>query len=207
MAEQAANQAASGAAATPPAASGGNNGALTPETVQSLISSAVKPLEANVKILADTLAAEAARTAANAGGNATGNAAKPLTLDDLNTLLAQRDQRAQSSAQREAFIREKMKNVPEAYARQLGDDQAKWPAEEQAIRARFRADLAALGIKAADVGGGDAGGATSGDAARAGEAERISTRKQQLIASGMSEGLAAYAASLKMPQRASNGPA
>lgn len=61
-------------------------------------------------------------------------------------------------AARQAYVSEKMKDVPAAYLSQLGDDPAKFTENEQAIRTQLKADLAKLGVKAPDVGGTAPGG-------------------------------------------------
>lgn len=175
------------------------------------ITDALKPLADQQKILADTIAHdvkvkadEAAAKAEAAKKDGPGKAAdaKPLTLEDVarhtqeaitKALAAQKEQ-AQSSAARESYMAEKLKGLPPVYQKLLGNDPAKWAAEEQTIRDQFKADAAAAGLTVKDVAGGNPGGAASGGAA-APSNEAIT----RLKATGLSDGEAAFAASLKMP--------
>jgi hypothetical protein len=62
------------------------------------------------------------------------------------------------------FVGEKMKDLPQVYQGLLGNDPAKWAAEEQDIRTRFKADLKTAGVTAADVGGDASQGASAAGA-------------------------------------------
>jgi hypothetical protein len=168
------------------------------QEVKDLITGAIKsPLEQlaglattvgelgkNVKIVADTLAAQpagAAEKGEKGKGGKEGEAAKSLTLDDITKLLDARDTQRAGTEARQKFIGEKLKGVPAAYHGLLGNDPAKWPAEEQAIRAQLQTDLAGLGVKAGNVGGGAGGGAGAGGGGAGGneigDPEKLSTKE------------------------------
>jgi hypothetical protein len=102
--------------------------------------------------------AEPAKPAPAAGGGD-----KPLTQADVERLvnerLAAQQQSSQQAAARSAFVAGKLKDLPAVYQNQLGNDPAKWEAEEQQIRSAFQADFKAAGGKVPDVGGTSAGGA------------------------------------------------
>ncbi len=87
-----------------------------------------------------------------------------------------------------------MKGVPAAYHGKLGTDPAKWPAEEQAIRDGFKADLAAIGAKVPDVSGGTAAG-TAGSA----EVTAAAASKSSLYRN-LTPGQAKFAESLVLPK-------
>ncbi len=195
-------------AAQPPAA-------LDMTAVQKAIADAMKPvtdslaaLTSNQKVIADTMAADAkakaeparqtdAAKAKPADGKEPASPA-PLTAEQVSKLvndgvaavLKQRDEAAQSSAQRDAFVGEKLKGLPAVYQAKLGSDPAKWAAEEQSIRDQFKADLTAAGAKLPDVGGGDPGGKSAGDAAAA------AAKPNNM---GLTDGQAAFARGLKLP--------
>lgn len=150
-------------------------GAIKPVTEQmGSLAEAVKPVGAlvtqvadlgkNVKTVADTLQALPPAAAAGGAGDGkkkTGEADAPkyLTAEDMVKVLDQRDAARASSAARESFIAEKMKDLPAAYRTQLGADSTKWAAEEQSIRTAFQADFKAAGGKVEDLSGQNKGGA------------------------------------------------
>lgn len=194
-----------------------NGASLTLESVQKLIKDTVAtelaPVLENQRVIADTMAADAkakkeAEAAAAAAATADkgkegGKEAKPLTAEDVARLtseaiaktLTERDAAAKSTAARDAFIADKLKNVPAAYHAKLGSDPAKWAAEEQVIRDGLKADLTAMGLQPKDVKGGDAGGVTtSGDSAKTTEQQTA-----QYKAQGLSDGAAEFATQIKLP--------
>ena len=181
---------------------------LVADTVAASVTAAMKPLIDNQKIIADTMAndaqskTDAAKAAADkAKASDPAEAAKPLTAADVAKLVAEtmtntlkaRDEAAQSTAARNAFVADKLKGVPAAYQAQLGHDPAQWAAEEQAIRTGLKADLTAMGATVKDLGG-EAGGVTASGTALA--PKEVLARLQ---ASGLTEGEATFAASLKLP--------
>jgi hypothetical protein len=132
----------------------------------------------NQTVLADTLkalppAAPAADKGATDGKDKAADAGKSLTLEDVAKLLDERDskrqQTAQQSAAREAFIKDKLAKLPAVYQGQLGNDAAKWNDEATKIQQQYEADFKAGGGKADDVGGanreGGSAGVTTGKAA------------------------------------------
>jgi hypothetical protein len=188
---------------------------LTAEAVAGLITAALKPvteamtaMQANQKVIADTMAADAAAKtkveadAAKAAAAATPTPTPatatlaPLTAEAvsklLNDTLATRDQQAQSTAARNAFLAEKMKDVPAAYRGALGNDPAKWTAEEQKIRETLKADLSAMGAKVPDISGGNATG-SSGNAAPA-------QRAPNSLTGALTKGQAAFAETIVLPK-------
>jgi hypothetical protein len=147
--------------------------------VGAAVADAVKPLNEKIAKLEAPAAAVAAP-----GGKAT-DQAKALTAEDIDKLvekrLAAQQQSAQAQAQRDAFLAEKLKDLPAAYRSKLGGDPAKWKDEEQAIRAEFQKDFAAAGGKPADVGADKPGGAKPAEAV---DYSKLSPT--QLIAQGCS---------------------
>jgi hypothetical protein len=187
------------------------------DAVKSLIADAIKPisegitplanevkdLAANQKVIADTMAADAAKAADVAKPKTTdpaGAAAAPVTADAVAKMVSdaiataekQRQQAQQASADREAYVQAKLKDLPAIYQAKLGNDPAKWPAEEQTIRASAQADFKAMGGSVKDVPGSAGAGATPSGAA---SAEKIT----QFKASGLSDGEAQFAASQVIP--------
>lgn len=142
------------------------------------IGEANKPLVEQLGKLQPPAAAAGNAAANTAGGNtaggntagagATGGKPAPVTAEDVAKIVAEQlkgfQQTSQQTAQREAYLGSKLKDLPAAYRNQLGPDPAKWAAEEQAIRDQFKADLAAAGVKPADVGGDQPGGQKPGQA-------------------------------------------
>lgn len=197
--------------ANPAAASAGN---VTMDQVNQAITAAIRPvteavsplaqtlkdLAANQKVMADTMAADKAKAETGAADKA-----KPLTKEDVTLLVGEAIQGAftqqaaaqQSSAQREAFIQQKLAGVPPVYANQLGTDPAKWAEQEAQIREQFKADAAKLGLKVSDVSGGNPGGASTASAT---DDQKIT----QLKAAGLSDGEANFAATLQMPGKATS---
>lgn len=133
------------APATPPAA---NGGATITELVKTAVDQAMKPILETVAGLQH--GQEELRKAA----------AHAITAADIDTAVhaavtAQKTAQAAAEA-RKRFLAEKLKDVPAVYHGKLGDDPDKWAAEEQAIRAELKADLAAMGVTAPDLDGGAA---------------------------------------------------
>ena len=92
---------------------------------------------------------------------------EPLTLDAIGKLIDTRlnatQQQQAVKGQRDAFIADKLKDLPAVYAKQLGDDPTKWAAEEQNIRNGFKADYEAKGFKLPAVGSPSADGGITAD--------------------------------------------
>lgn len=133
------------------------------------IGEANKPLVEQLGKLQPPAAAAGNAAGGNAAGaGATGGKPTPVTAEDVAKIVAEQlkgfQQTSQQTAQREAYLGSKLKDLPAAYRNQLGPDPAKWAAEEQAIRDQFKADLAAAGVKPADVGGDQPGGQKPGQA-------------------------------------------
>jgi hypothetical protein len=191
MSEQAAGTSATQAAAFDPA---GFSKSVA-DQIKAGIAEAIQPIVENQKIIADTFIAD---RAAKADAEKRTDA-KPLMAEEMKKFvgeqLAARDTVAKRNEAKNAFIAEKLKGVPAAYHGRLGDDPAKWPGEEQAIRNSLKSDLAMMGVAPKEVSGGDPGGA-SGSAATA-EA-KITGYKS----AGMSDGEAALAASIVLPGKA-----
>jgi hypothetical protein len=90
-----------------------------------------------------------------------GDKPKFLTAEDLVRVLDARDQTRQTADARRAFASDKLKDLPPGYESRLGNDPAKWPAEEQQLRTEYRGFLDKQGIKVPDVGGNAAAGGTT----------------------------------------------
>jgi hypothetical protein len=127
------------------------------KTLPDAIASATKPLT-------DALAALPKPAEAKADAS---KKDEPLTLDAIGKLIDSRlsatQQQQSTKAQRDKYIAEKLKDLPAAYARQLGDDPAKWAAEEQAIRGDFKTDYESKGFKLPPVGDPKSDGGTTPD--------------------------------------------
>jgi hypothetical protein len=121
--------------------------------ITTAVSEANKPLVEQFK----TLQAQPATAAGTPAAAGKPGEVKPVTLDDVKNVIAEQfkgiQQQNQQSAQRDAYLANKLKDVPAAYRNQLGNDPAKWATEEQTIRDQFKTDLAAAGLKPKDVGG------------------------------------------------------
>ena len=130
-------------------------------SVKSAVDAAVKPLADNQQALASALAKLPAATPA-AEKDKPADAGKPLTAEDVGKIVGEQlkgfQQQQSQSAERTRFQQDKLKDLPEVYRNQLGNDPAKWAAEEQAIRDRYKADFKAAGGKVEDVGGEQPGG-------------------------------------------------
>lgn len=171
-----AQQAAAAATANPPAASGGIDQKAINAAIDAAIIAAIKPLNEQIGTLTQQLADAKAKAPAG------------ISAADVDKLLSEKlaasQQSAEAKAAREKFVGEKLKDLPAVYQGQLGNDPGKWPAEEQAIRAQFQADLKAAGVTAKPVDGG----AGTGGAAKAGTA--VDTSKlsgQSLIEIGLKD--------------------
>jgi hypothetical protein len=154
-----ANMAETTTTATPQASSGGIN----QEAVDASISKAMGPLLEKLDKLVNATAPITPAAAAQ-----TANADKPLTAAELTRMLDQRDEQRSNQQKlqdgKSRFVGEKMKDLPQVYQGLLGNDPAKWAAEEQDIRTRFKADLKTAGVTAADVGGDASQGASAAGA-------------------------------------------
>lgn len=162
--------------ATPPADRGGNDieaavAAAVAKAMPEAIAAATKPLgdrltaaEGNLKTVADTVASQKVLDAqavqklieadATERAAATQKAAEAKAADDAKA--------AEAKAATEKFAAENLKGVPGRYHGDLGGDPAAWEAKAKAIREQFAADLAAAGVKVADVGGTAGGEAPAG---------------------------------------------
>lgn len=179
--------------------------ALKPITEQ------LAPIVQNQKVLADTIAADTAAKAdaAKAAEAAKVEAAKsgkqpeakPLTEAEidarvqakLDAAFKAQQATAQTSAQRDAFLATKLKDIPKAYQSQIGTDPAKWATEEQAIRDQVKADDAARGVVIKDVSGGNPGGGAGGDGSK--------TPVAAFKAAGLSDGAAEFASQITIPTK------
>jgi hypothetical protein len=115
----------------------------------------------NVDTVAQTLAKLPPATPAAKAGDAKPEA---LTADGVARIVAEQLSAAtkthESKAARDAYLADKLKDLPGAYRKQLGDDPTKWATEEQSIREQFKADLTKAGVKPADLGNASAEGGT-----------------------------------------------
>lgn len=141
--------------ATPPAPSGGIDSKALGEAIAAATSAAVaeamKPIgEALAKLQPPAQPATTATTS-------TTDKPKPLTLDDLTRVLNDRDKQSRESAdlasRRQTYVADKLKDLPPFAAAQLGNDPAKWPAEEQAARTQYREFMKSQGVTLPDVSG------------------------------------------------------
>ncbi|QOV90897.1 hypothetical protein [Humisphaera borealis] len=134
-------------------------------SVTSSLTAALKPLQDQMLALQQQAQAKPAPAPTAAGKADAGE--KPLTAAEVQKLLADglaaHSQQSQQSAAREQYLGSKLKDLPEAYRKQLGNDPTKWPAEEQAIRSAYQADFKVAGGTVTDKGGVDAGGKKPGD--------------------------------------------
>lgn len=186
--------------------------------IEQALAKALEPMAQTQKVLADTLAKlpPAGVDGGDGGANdknkkADGAAAEPAlpkTQAELDTLiesraakliddkLKARDTQHAQTAERAKYVGEKMKDLPEVYRAKLGADPKNWPAEEQAARDAFKADAAAAGFVAKDVGGNQAGAGGGGGGGQTG--------KLNPITSGLTQAEAGYASSLVLPTAATN---
>ena len=155
--------------------------------VKALIDAATKPLleqlgqvaeagkkigemEANLKIVSDTLAAQKPLDAgaikemlASELAARDGKTAELAAADKAKAEEAAKTGEASAAikAKRDAFTAEKLKGVPPKY-HTLSDDESKWAEEEKTIRAEFAADMKAAGHTVADLGGSAGGDPLAG---------------------------------------------
>lgn len=159
-------------------------GAAVAKANAGLLADLIKPIADNQKIIADTMATQAA--AAKPADGAKAEAPKVLNAEDVARIVADSLKASQTSADaansRKAFVSEKLKDLPAAYQNQLGADPAKWASEEQAIRTQYQADFKASGGKAAEVNG-NAGAAGATTAAATVDYSKLTPT--QLIAQGL----------------------
>jgi seryl-tRNA synthetase len=120
----------------------------------------VEDLHANVKVVADTVAAQKILGE---------DQVKKLVADQTASLTeaARKDADAKAAAdtlktKRSAFATEHLKNVPARYHAELGDDETKWADAAKGIRTAFAEDLKSAGVKVPDVGGAAGGEAVAG---------------------------------------------
>ena len=165
-------------------------------------------IQANQKVIADTMAADAKSKAdadaVKADATKSDAAKKPaealtaeaiqkLVADGIATAAKQQADAAKGTLARDAFISEKLKGVPAAYHGRLGADPTKWAAEEQSIREGLKADLTAMGLTPKDVGGGDPGGTANSGGGNATE------KLGQYKAYGLTDGQAEFATGIVLP--------
>lgn len=161
------------------------------EKLAGALAKANKPLLDALDKLAATPAATPAPAAA---AEKKDEAAKPLTAADVAKIVADTMGTArasdQAAAARQATIETKLKDLPAAYRNQLGNDPAKWQAEEQAIRDAYKADFKAAGgaDQTKDVGGNN-GGAGAAKPAQTLDLSKLTPT--QLIAQGLRNSRAA----------------
>jgi hypothetical protein len=182
------------------------------------LATSVSELAKNHKIFADTYAAdqkkleEAAKAAADAAKVDAGkpgdkkDAPAALTAEAVSKLVADAiaaDRKAQSQtaeqrAAKDAFIADPKNGLtkyPALYKQQLGDDPAKWPEQAKSIVATYEADFKAGGGSVPDVGGANREGGNPASGAGSG-----TPAVNPLVANGaLTEGLAKFAAGIKMP--------
>jgi hypothetical protein len=91
---------------------------------------------------------------------------KGMTLVDMQKIVDAAVERAVVAATtkltpsaRDKYIAAKMADVPPEFHAALGNDPAKFAEQEQVVRERFKSVLAAIGVKAAAVGGISSAGA------------------------------------------------
>lgn len=159
-------------ATTPtPAATGGIDydklAASVAAALGTTLIAANKPLLDRLDKLAAPAPAPEAATQAAAGAAAGKD--KPLTLEDIGKLIdnkfSQRDESSKVSSARNAFIADKMKDIPAEFVATMPntDDATKLAAAEQAIRTRYQEVLKGAGVKAPAVGGDNITGKKPGD--------------------------------------------
>lgn len=154
-----------GDSTTTPAQGGANDMAALQDAINRLtqqvtnLTTAQADQQKTLKIVTDTMAAdkEAAKTAAAATAVKEGDGKdKPVTLAAIEQLITERlgaqQQQTTAKAARDAYIGEKLKDLPLAYRNQLGNDAAKWADEEQTIRTQFQADMKTLGVTPKNAG-------------------------------------------------------
>jgi hypothetical protein len=148
-----------GETTTPPAPGGLDLTALS-TAIGAAVAEANKPLLEQLSKLQSPAAPATPTPTATAGGAGGGDKPKFLTAEDLVRVLDARDQTRQTADARRSFASDKLKDLPPGYESRLGNDPAKWPAEEQQLRTEYRAFLDKQGIKVPDVGGGAAADGT-----------------------------------------------
>jgi hypothetical protein len=131
---------------------------------------------------------------------------KPLTRTELVNLLNERDTQTRQAAdltnQRQRYAAEKLKDLPPVYATQLGNDPAKWAAEETALRQQYRGHLEASGVKIPDVSGNPpASTAPGGTTTAAGTVDLTKASPVQAIAMGLRTSKAAQAGGVAPARR------
>lgn len=170
------------ATATAPASSG----AIDYEKLGAAIAAANKPFYERLAALETA----SKTTATEAKPVAVAAAAAPLTIDDVKKtmadLLAQQQTSTVTAAARNAFIAEKMKGLPAAYADKLPQtgDLAQLAAAEQTIRGQFANDMKAIGVTVPNVSGA-APAAGQAAAAAAGAVDTSKMSGSQLLSLGI----------------------
>lgn len=151
--------------ATPPAASGGltkeDVKAIFAEGIKEVLGESLKPIHEQMGKLQIAITPPAASAAAKGKEGES----KPLTADDVKSILAEglkgfQSQQSQSQA-RQDFMRSKLNDLPPTYQNLLPDtgDAAALAKAEQDIRARYKSEvLAKIGTQGATAAGSDAGG-------------------------------------------------
>jgi hypothetical protein len=152
--------------ATPPAAGGTPDVAALTASVTKLteLVSGLASAQADItKTLgAITESIKKPEAGADTGKKDKGEQTPAVTLEQIGQLIDQKlgatQKASESKAARDAYLAEKLKDVPAAYRAQLGSDPTKWASEEQAIREQFKADLKAQGVEPKTLGNASADG-------------------------------------------------
>jgi hypothetical protein len=161
-------------------------------SIGAAIAEANKPLAEQLGKLTSPAAKE--EPAKGRPGDAADAADRPLTRAELlKTLKEERDANRASESKRvarESFALDKMKDLPEAYRRDLPDteDQATLASAEQTIRQRYRDDMKAAGFAVKDVNGNAPGGGSPATA----PPDLSKLNPIQLITAGLSDGKSAF---------------
>ena len=125
---------------------------LIQTNTQAAVAEAVKPLNERLAKFETAQSAPAKDAAAKEAA-----AVKPITEADIDARVEAKFKAAQEAstakATRDAYLGEKLKDLPEAYRSQLGSDPAKFAEQEQKIRDTFKADFKAAGGTVKDVAG------------------------------------------------------
>jgi len=148
------------------AAQGGFDYEALGKTIATSVSAAMAESQ---KVLAETIAKLAASVppapVQAAAAPAPAAKEKSVTADDVTRIVTESLKgfaaNQQQATARNDFLGSRLKDLPSIYRGQLGSDPSKWDAEEQSIRKNYRDDLAAQGLKAPEVSGGQPSGATA----------------------------------------------
>jgi hypothetical protein len=125
------------------------------------ISGTVGDLAKNQKVLADTMAAQAApKPEEKKEGEQ-----KPLTIEDvgkaISDALGKQQQTQQQQQARGEFISKNLAKLPARFQQALGNDPAKWADEAKTIQGEYEQLVKSVGGKLENVGGADRDGGTT----------------------------------------------